>query len=112
MPRIRTKRRRFVPANRLGVVAAAVGPGLEVAARLLDVHLGRSEMNAPLRHLKRAGPVASAIAALVLVLVPSASSQGGPQYPGPAGYSGSAPDITGITVASDTGSGQIVFRIA
>jgi hypothetical protein len=69
-------------------------------------------MNAATRHLKRAGPVTAALAALVLALVPAASSQGGPPYADRATDSGSAPDITGVTVERDQTSGQIVFRIS
>jgi hypothetical protein len=51
-------------------------------------------------------------AALLLVLVPAASAaQGQTQYPDAAGDNGSAPDVTGVTVASDRTSGQILFRI-
>ena len=63
------------------------------------------------KYLKRAGPVAVAIAALALFAVPAASSQGGPQYPDATADSGSAPDISGVTVSSDKTSGQVVFRI-
>jgi hypothetical protein len=62
--------------------------------------------------LKRAGPLAGLVAGLVLVLVPAASSQGGPPYTDPAGDSSSAGDITGATVLGDKASGQIVFRIS
>jgi hypothetical protein len=64
------------------------------------------------KHLKRAGPIAALVAVLALVVVPSASPQGQPQYPNTDQDSGSAPDITGVSVASDKTSGQIVFRIA
>jgi len=50
-------------------------------------------------------------AALALALVPSASSQAGPQYPDAAGDSTSAADVTGVTVQADKNSGQVVFRI-
>ena len=57
--------------------------------------------------LKRAGPIAAALMA-VLVLVPAASSG---TYTDPAGDSGTAGDITSLTVAGDKGTGQLVFRI-
>jgi len=57
--------------------------------------------------LKRAGPIAAALTA-VLVLVPSAASG---TYTDPASDSGSAGDITSVTVAGDKGTGQLVFRI-
>jgi hypothetical protein len=58
--------------------------------------------------LKRAGPIA-AVAALALALVPSASSG---NYGDPSGDSSVAPDITGLTVASDKASGLLTFQIA
>jgi hypothetical protein len=59
--------------------------------------------------LKRAGPIAAALVA-ALVLVPSASSG---NYTDASGDNfGEAGDITSVTVAGDKGSGQIVFRIA
>ena len=65
---------------------------------------------------KRGGPaylLALAGAALVLVLVPAAAAAtGGPQYPDASADNGSAADITGVTVAGDKTSGQILFRIA
>jgi hypothetical protein len=61
--------------------------------------------------MKRAGPFAAAVAAVTLVLVPAASGQGGPPYTDPSGDSATAGDITGVTVASDKASGQIIFRI-
>ncbi len=67
-------------------------------------HLPRS---VSARALKRAGPIAAALVA-ALLLVPAASSG---TYADPAGDSGSAGDITGVTVAGDKGSGQLVFRI-
>lgn len=57
--------------------------------------------------LKRAGPIAAALMA-ALVLVPTASSG---NYTDPAGDSGTAGDITAVTVAGDKASGQLVFRI-
>jgi hypothetical protein len=57
--------------------------------------------------LQRAGPIAAALMA-GLVLVPSASSG---TYIDPSGDSGTAGDITSVTVAGDKGSGQLVFRI-
>src|SRR3954454_9786043 len=68
-------------------------------------------MTTSAKYLRHAGPVAVAIAALALLGVPAASSQVGPQYPDATGDSGSAPDVTGVTVSSDKASGQIVFRI-
>jgi len=57
--------------------------------------------------LKRAGPIAAALMA-ALVLVPSASSG---SYIDPSGDSGTAGDITAVTVMGDKGSGQLLFRI-
>jgi hypothetical protein len=57
--------------------------------------------------LKRVGPIAAALMA-ALVLVPTASSG---NYTDPAGDSGTAGDITAVTVAGDKASGQLVFRI-
>ncbi len=57
--------------------------------------------------LKRAGPIAAALTA-ALVLVPIASSG---TYTDPAGDSGSAGDITSVSVAGDKGTGQLVFKI-
>jgi hypothetical protein len=69
-------------------------------------------MNSTTRRIwKRAGPPAALAAALALMLVPSASSQGGPPYGDPSGDNSSAPDVTGVTVQADKGSGQIIFRI-
>jgi hypothetical protein len=59
--------------------------------------------------LKRAGPIAAVLMA-ALVLVPTASSTS--NYTDPSGDNGKAGDITGVTVAGDKGSGQLVFRIA
>jgi hypothetical protein len=59
-------------------------------------------------HLKKSrGPIAAALVA-ALVLVPAASSG---TYTDPAGDSGTAGDITSVTVAGDKTSGQLVFRI-
>lgn len=58
--------------------------------------------------LKRAGPIAAALA-VALVLVPTASSG---TYADPAGDSGGAGDVTGVTVMGDKTSGQVVFRIS
>lgn len=52
---------------------------------------------------------AAAVAALALVLVPAASSTG--LYTDASGDSGTAPDISGVTVAGDKASGQLLFRI-
>lgn len=60
---------------------------------------------------QRAGPLTVLTAALALMVVPSASSQGGPPYADSSGDSGSAPDVTGVAVLSDKASGQIIFRI-
>jgi hypothetical protein len=49
--------------------------------------------------LTRAGPLVAIAAALTLVLVPSASSQGGPQYTDPSGDNGSAADLSGVKKA-------------
>jgi hypothetical protein len=59
--------------------------------------------------LKRAGPIAAALVAS-LVLVPSASSG---NYTDASGDNfGGAGDLTSVTVMGDKGSGQIIFRIA
>jgi hypothetical protein len=61
----------------------------------------------------RALRLALASAVVVLVLVPAAASAPGQaQYRDAAGDNASAPDVTGVTVASDKASGQILFRIA
>jgi hypothetical protein len=57
--------------------------------------------------LKRAGPIAAALMA-ALVLVPTASSG---NYADPAGDGGTAGDITSVTVAGDKGTGQLLFKI-
>src|SRR5206468_4934047 len=92
--------------------AARVGPRLEPMATLGLVHYRSTAMN----RSKRGGPaylLALAGAAVVLVLVPAAAAAtGGPQYPDGSADNGSAADITGVTVASDKTSGQILFRIA
>jgi hypothetical protein len=62
------------------------------------------------RFTKRLVSLTLVVAAMVLV--PSASSQTGPPYPDPAGDNSSAADITGVTVASDKASGQIVFVVS
>jgi hypothetical protein len=51
-------------------------------------------------------------AAVALVLVPAASSQGGPPYADASGDSSSAGDLNGLTVVGDKASGQIIFRIS
>jgi hypothetical protein len=58
--------------------------------------------------LERAGPIAAALLA-ALVLVPSASSGNYSDASGDA-FGGSG-DLTAVTVAGDKGSGQLVFRI-
>jgi hypothetical protein len=57
--------------------------------------------------LKRAGPIAAALMA-ALVLVPSASSG---NYADPSGDSFGAGDITAVSVVGDKVSGQLLFRI-
>ena len=57
--------------------------------------------------LKRAGPIAAALMA-ALVLVPTSSAG---NYIDPAGDGGKAGDITSVTVAGDKGSGQLLFKI-
>jgi len=57
--------------------------------------------------LKRAGPLAAVLTAM-LAIAPAASAG---TYADPAGDSGAAGDITGVSVSSDKQSGQIVFRI-
>jgi hypothetical protein len=56
---------------------------------------------------KRMGLIAAALAA-ALILVPAASSG---EYTDPSGDSGTAGDITSVTVAGDKASGQLLFRI-
>src|SRR6266705_6328131 len=60
------------------------------------------------KNFKRAAPFAAVLAA-ALVLVPAASPG---TYADKSGDSGSAGDITGLQVAADKSSGQIIFRIA
>jgi hypothetical protein len=57
---------------------------------------------------KRAGPLAAVLLA-ALVLAPGASPG---TYADKSGDSGSAGDITGVDVAADKASGQLIFRIA
>ena len=57
--------------------------------------------------LKRAGPIAAALMA-ALVLVPTSSAG---SYTDPAGDGGKAGDITSVTVAGDKGTGQLLFKI-
>ena len=57
--------------------------------------------------LKRAGPFAAVLVA-ALVLVPAASSG---TYADKSGDNASAGDITGVEIAADKTSGQIIFRI-
>jgi hypothetical protein len=68
---------------------------------------GKDVMNATPKRKRVVGPVAAIAAALALVLVPAASSLG--QYADAAGDSGTAGDITGLSVTSVTG--QIFFHI-
>lgn len=58
--------------------------------------------------LKRAGPLAVVLAAM-LILAPAASPAG--SYTDPPGDNSSAGDITGLIVSGDKGSGQVTFRI-
>jgi hypothetical protein len=58
--------------------------------------------------LKRAGPIAAVLMA-ALVLVPAASATS--NYTDPAGDSGKAGDITGVTISGDKGSGQLIVRV-
>jgi len=60
------------------------------------------------KHFKRGAPFAAVLAA-ALVLVPAASPG---TYADKSGDSGTAGDITGLQVAADKASGQIIFRIA
>jgi hypothetical protein len=62
------------------------------------------------RFSKRFGSLALVVAALILV--PSASSRAGPPYADPAGDSGSAADITGVTVLGNKGNGQFLFGVS
>jgi hypothetical protein len=59
--------------------------------------------------LRRAAPIAAVLIA-ALVLVPTASSTS--NYTDASGDNKNAGDITGLTVAGDKGSGQLVFRIS
>jgi hypothetical protein len=61
-----------------------------------------------IKRMKRAGPVAAGLVA-ALLLVPAASSG---TYSDPAGDSGAAGDLTGVTVMGDKNGGQVVFRIS
>jgi hypothetical protein len=56
---------------------------------------------------KRAGPLAAVLLA-ALVLAPGASPG---TYADKSGDSGSAGDLTGVVVAADRASGQMIFRI-
>jgi hypothetical protein len=69
----------------------------------------KDNMNAHSSSVKRFGLVAAVAGALFLV--PSASSQNGPQYADGTGDGGSAGDIGGVTVLGDKTSGQLVFRV-
>ena len=69
-------------------------------------------MNTRWQFLRRAAPIAAVIAAGALVAVPSAATKATTPYQDAAGDSASAGDITGVTVASDKASGQLVFRIS
>jgi len=62
------------------------------------------------RHLKRAGRVGLATAALALVLAAPVGATG--KYTDATGDNGSAPDLSGLSVSSDAASGQIVFQIS
>ena len=68
----------------------------------------KDDMNAHTR-IKRFGPLAVIVGALILV--PSAVSQSGPQYPDAIGDSTTAGDLSGVTVLGDKTSGQLVFRV-
>jgi hypothetical protein len=57
--------------------------------------------------LKRGAPIA-AVLMVALILVPAATSG---EYTDPAGDSGTAGDITSVTVAGDKATGQLVFRV-
>jgi len=59
--------------------------------------------------LKKSRGVIVAALMAALILVPTASSG---DYTDPAGDSGTAGDITAVTVAGDKASGQLLFRIA
>ncbi len=58
--------------------------------------------------LKKSGGLIAAALMVALVLVPTASSG---DYTDPAGDSGTAGDLTSVTVAGDKASGQLLFRI-
>jgi hypothetical protein len=62
----------------------------------------------------RIGLLAAVAVAALAILVPSASSQAGSgsTYTDPGGDSAAAPDIAGVSVMSDTASGQVLFRIS
>ena len=59
-------------------------------------------------HLKKSRGVIAAALMAALILVPTASSG---EYTDPSGDSGTAGDITSVTVAGDKASGQLLFRI-
>jgi hypothetical protein len=61
------------------------------------------------RPIRCALVLGATLGAVMLVLAGSAGGMG--KYTDPTGDSGSAPDITGVTVASDQASGQIVFHV-
>jgi hypothetical protein len=58
----------------------------------------------------RGGLLTAAVAALIIV--PSAASQGGPQYGDATGDAASAGDLNGVTVLGDKPTGQVVFRVS
>jgi hypothetical protein len=63
------------------------------------------------RIFRRAGPLAACAMAVALMLVPAATPAAGAPYTDPAGDNGAGGDVTGVAVATDKSSGQIVFRI-
>jgi hypothetical protein len=66
------------------------------------------------KHSRRRRKVGLLVAALMMIigLVAAAPAGATGKYTDPSGDSGSAPDITGVTVSSDKSSGQIIFQIS
>jgi hypothetical protein len=61
---------------------------------------------------KRAGAIGVAALLVVVGLVAAAPAGATGKYTDKSGDNGSAPDVTGVTVSSDTTSGQVLFQIS
>src|SRR5438132_13034785 len=73
---------------------------------------GETDMSEHKRSPKRRAAGLLVVALLTVVgLVAAAPAGATGKYTDPSGDSGSAPDITGLTVASDKSTGQIIFQI-